>query len=241
MYKATKILATKAFEAANEFIAPRHCEICGHLINSSIEQSKWVCSECEHRFIIAPTADEIKNKMFRNIEKDESGISNFYCLYQYNDEKGFSVLIKDLKYSGFTRIGSHYGSVLGRKILSESDVIYDFVIPVPIHFAKKRERGYNQSESIATAIAKEIKSSCNFEIIYRKVYTQTQTLLKSNERQTNVEGVFDLKKNHPELKNKILLLTDDVLTTGSTLNACAVLLLENGARQVDIATLAIAV
>jgi ComF family protein len=116
---------------------------------------------------------------------------------------------------------------------------YDFIIPIPIHLSKKRERGFNQSFIIASRIADEVGLVLNNNILYRHKYTVTQTILDKNERYKNMKDVFSTKNNEI-LQNKSVLLIDDVLTTGSTVNSAAEILIKNGASKVGVATIALA-
>jgi ComF family protein len=102
-----------------------------------------------------------------------------------------------------------------------------------------RERGFNQAEIIALGIAQILGVSVDTKLIKRFRYTTTQTLLSAEERKTNVKNVFKGYNEKTKLNNETILLIDDVLTTGSTINECAKTLLNLGARRVDIAALAI--
>jgi ComF family protein len=107
---------------------------------------------------------------------------------------------------------------------------------VPIHKTKKKERGYNQSDYIAQGVNNILKKKIKYDLIKRIRYTQSQTTLTLEERLANVKGVFEINKKY-NLEGKNILLVDDVLTTGSTLNNCAYTLISNNARKVDVATL----
>ena len=109
-------------------------------------------------------------------------------------------------------------------------------MPIPLHKTKFKERGYNQSEFIAKGINNILKKKERFDIVRRTKYTKSQALLSPEERKTNVKNVFEIDEVY-KISDKIILLVDDVLTTGSTINNCALALLEKGAKRVDAATL----
>ncbi|HYQ59030.1 MAG TPA: phosphoribosyltransferase family protein, partial [Draconibacterium sp.] len=113
------------------------------------------------------------------------------------------------------------------------------LIPVPLHRRKEKKRGFNQSEWIARGIAEVLKKPVDNETLYRRVFTSTQTKRNRFERWQNVENVFGLN-NSKILENKHILLVDDVVTTGATLEACALHLLKLPGTKVSIATLAFA-
>jgi len=110
---------------------------------------------------------------------------------------------------------------------------------VPLHPSRKRERGYNQGEYIAKGMAEVMQAETEFGNLVRKRKTPTQTRRSRIERWENVRGMFAVKKPH-RLENRHILLVDDVVTTGATLEACAEVLLGIPGVRVSIATLAVA-
>ena len=105
----------------------------------------------------------------------------------------------------------------------------DFLIPVPLHSVKKRERGYNQAKWIAKGLSSIWEVPVDPSILKRKKYTETQTMLSSIERKQNMDKAFEVKK---PMKGITIGIIDDVLTTGSTMSACAVMLKEKGFQSV---------
>ena len=159
-------------------------------------------------------------------------------LYFFHKGSKFRRLIHKLKYQGEKEIGAELGKVLGLALketgrFNENTVI----IPVPLHQKKLRKRGYNQSWWIASGISTVLNAPLEDKILIRSAFTDTQTKKTRLERWKNVETVFQVK--HPEkIQNKKVILTDDVVTTGSTLEACATKLLEVDRVSINIATLA---
>jgi ComF family protein len=158
----------------------------------------------------------------------------------YSFSKGGKVqhLIHQLKYRGKkevgTTLGKRYGNELKASPLFSS---VNLVIPVPLHLKKLKKRGYNQSETFAQGLAQTLKVETSAESIQRLYASQTQTKKSRFARWKNVEEVF--KVTMPEkLKGKHILLVDDVVTTGSTLEACAARILEVPDTTVSVATIA---
>lgn len=114
---------------------------------------------------------------------------------------------------------------------------FDLYIPVPLHVKRLRERGFNQALLLLKEWAGKEKKKIDFITLARHRWTEPQTNLKAHERQKNIKGAFGLKR--PEkVQGKSVLLCDDVFTTGATVNECARVLKEAGAREVSVLTLA---
>ena len=144
--------------------------------------------------------------------------------------------IHTLKYHN----GTYLRGDLKRLFLHERERLEDLkgavFVPVPLHFFRKWKRGYNQSDLIANALAKHVDGRVQ-RLLRRKRYTPSQTSLTKAQRQENVKGAFCLRRFAKIDPQAMYVLTDDVFTTGSTLNECARVLKENGATVVRVFTL----
>jgi len=147
--------------------------------------------------------------------------------------------VHSLKYEGYTSIAEYMAGLMFDLAGLQVNTGYDYLIPVPLHPVKKRERGYNQALLLARAFAKRMNLPVSERSIYRCRYTETQTLKTHQERISNVSLAFKCYKN-ADIKGRKILIVDDVVTTGSTLNSIAQLLKENQAKRVDIMTFAFA-
>jgi ComF family protein len=145
-----------------------------------------------------------------------------------------------LKYSGRADIGIVLGAWFGNE-LAKSDVFstVDFIVPVPLHPKKQRTRGYNQSEKICVGLSQSMHKPVDTKTIVRSAFTNTQTQKNRLERWQNVSKVFSIT-NAEIFKNKHILLVDDVLTTGATIEACCDTILSAVDCKISIATLAYA-
>ena len=139
-------------------------------------------------------------------------------------------LIHSLKYHDRANFGFDLGVLLDEEILEDEIGDIDMIIPVPLHWLKKRERGYNQAFWLAKGLASIYAVTVDTSIIKRTRYTVSQTMLGSTERMVNLDGAFAINKS---LDNQHILLVDDVLTTGLTISNCAKVLRENGAARVS--------
>ncbi len=149
-------------------------------------------------------------------------------------------LLHKLKYKGAQELGDHLGQLYG-SVLSENFYAphFDLILPVPLHKQKLRKRGYNQADSFARGLARAMEIPWSSKVLMRVMHTETQTKKSRFERWQNVEQVFRVR-DAQLVNTKRVLLVDDVMTTGATLEACALVLLEAGATEVSVATIAAA-
>jgi len=146
-------------------------------------------------------------------------------------------LIHNFKYNEFKKIGSFLGDFLV-SVLSEKPFIsnIDYIIPVPLHPVRKRDRGFNQAGIIANEIARSLNIPLEEKLVVRRKYTKSQTKLSREERNKNVSKAFAVK-NAKVLTNKNVLLIDDVYTTGATLKSVAETLKANKVDKVYACTI----
>lgn len=149
-------------------------------------------------------------------------------------------LLHKLKYKGAQELGEHLGKRYGA-LLDEHQFTshFDVVLPVPLYKSKLRRRGYNQSECFAKGLAVSMGLPLEAQGLVRLVDTSTQTRKNRLDRWQNVEQVFEIGKQGV-VEGKRVLLVDDVMTTGATLEACAKALLEAGAIEVSVVAIAAA-
>lgn len=149
-------------------------------------------------------------------------------------------ILHNIKYRGQPEIGEKLGEWFGRE-LSESGLAdtWDTVIPIPLHISKEKRRGYNQSNYLASGIASAMEIEKAFHAVVRSRKSETQTRKTRQERWENVEGIFEVRKVE-QILGKHVLLVDDVVTTGATLESCGRAILDAGADKLSLATLAIA-
>jgi ComF family protein len=146
--------------------------------------------------------------------------------------------IHGFKYQNKTYLAKTLISLMERSPLRFGINEYDLLVPVPLHRNRLRQRGYNQSLLLAREVANRCHVTLNETILKRIQDSAPQTGLVGIKRQENVKGVFSL---NGDPTGKVILLIDDVLTTGATVNECARVLLKGGAEKVDVFTVARAV
>jgi len=219
-----------------ELIFPRLCVACGDKL---IEQEQWICLDCLHHIPRTNYHLEPENpvaQLFYGRVRIEFATSFFY----FSKGSKYQSLVHNLKYKGMKELGAEMGKHFGIDLLRSEDFSsVDMICPVPLHPKREKKRGYNQSWWIAQGIASQMQKPLSIGNLIRVRATETQTLKNRFERWQNVEGIFDL--TNPEAFNgKHILLVDDVVTTGATIEACAQAILSKTDARVSIATLATA-
>jgi ComF family protein len=219
-----------------ELLFPRLCVVCGDRL---IEQEQWICLNCLHhipRTNFHLSADNPVAQIFYGRVPIEYATSFFY----FSKGSQYQTLLHSLKYKGMKELGAEIGKHFGIDLMqSPGFSSVDVICPVPLHPSKEKKRGYNQSWWIASGIAKQMNKELDAQNLKRVTATETQTRKSRFERWQNVEGIFELS-NPETFEGKHILLVDDVVTTGSTLEACAVAIHSATNAKVSIATLATA-
>lgn len=163
-------------------------------------------------------------------------LDDLVVCFEFNSP--LQTVIHQIKYGKFEKLGWHMGQLATDKL--NTPVLFphsDIIIPVPLHSSRQKERGFNQSQSIARGLFNSQESLILKGALMRARSTRTQTELDRKERRDNVREAFTVKK--PEVVDgKEIVLVDDVVTTGATLNECARMLKKNGAAVVNAVTLA---
>lgn len=149
-------------------------------------------------------------------------------------------VIHNLKYKGRRDLGTKLGSMIAERLLMNAAYTdIDLIIPVPLHHSRENQRGYNQSLCIAKGISEALNVPVNSVSLLRKKSTGSQTKKGRYKRFENMQLVFSIA-NTEVLKGRHILLVDDVITTGATLEACGIALFEAGIKKLSIATAAFA-
>jgi ComF family protein len=217
-----------------DFFLPRICPSCKEKLELD---EKCVCSDCLNKIL---PADPTRIKFEYQKKFITKGIiSGFTSLYVFEKDKELQKIIHAMKYENNFRIGETLGRLLGDKLLNETGMNIDLIIPVPLHHLKKSERGYNQSFYIAKGVNRKLNLEMDTRSVRRIKYTETQTSMHIREREKNISGAFKVK-NSKNISGKNVLIIDDVITSGSTVSECGKVLLENGAAKIYSASLAIA-
>lgn len=216
-------------------IYPRICLICGENL---IRHENQICLKCiqnipRTHFHLHPD-NPVEKRFWGKVEVFRA--SSFFFF-----EKGspFRKLLHELKYKDNPEIGVIMGRLAASELLQSADFqSITTIVPVPLHPNKLRKRGYNQSECIARGLSEILEKPVELNLLKKIHENTTQTRKGVYERFENTTGIFEALTEIGA--DEHLLLVDDVLTTGSTLEACVAALLQKGNVKVSIFTLAVA-
>lgn len=219
-----------------DLIYPNLCFICGETL---LKSESHICLSCLNnipRTNYHLLTDNPVEKRFWGKAPIFRGTSFFF----FQKGSPFQKLLHELKYKGNKEIGEILGRYAAAELLNSPDFCsIDIIIPIPLHPKRFAQRGYNQSEWIGKGLSAVLDKPQDTNTLKRVKQTTTQTKKSVFERFENTEGIFELS-GAKELEGKHLLLIDNVLTTGSTLNAAINTLLNIPNVKISIFTLAIA-
>jgi ComF family protein len=215
---------------------PNNCKLCRQ---SLFENEETLCSACLEGL---PTTNylTVKDNPIQQLFWGRCEIEHAAAMYFINKHNKVHDLMHLLKYRDKPAVGERLGRRLGNALLDTNSLFdkIDYLVPVPLHWKKEKLRGYNQSYHVALGVKEKANIPIDHTNLERRVENISQTKKGKYERWENVEEIFVLK-NPALFKDKHLLLIDDVVTTGATLEAC-VHALKNAACKVSIFTLATA-
>ena len=223
----------------NDFLSliyPRHCESCD---NSLFKHESYLCNYCR---VSLPKSDYHKHTdhALSKVLAGRIPYMDAMSLYVFEKSGRVQKLLHSIKYQGQKDLATHLGKLYAYDLLSEGfNSDFDVIVPVPLHPSKLRQRGFNQSEHFARGLAEGLNKNLETEKMIRSVATSTQTRKKKFERWENVEGIFELK-DKAFFVNRHVLLVDDVITTGATLEAAWQCLKDVEGIKVSIASIAFA-
>lgn len=245
----TGITLEDAVVALGDLVLPRDCIVCGRQLRM---KERHLCIYCMADLPLTyfwdrdhnPMADKFNSKIQEvmiNTAGSEGGSNNSVgfaiglnglvgekyeyatALFFYQSESGYKKIPQQLKYHSNLSAGRFFSHLLGLE-MRDSPIYQDVdcIIPVPLYWSRKWERGYNQAAIVAQEIAKVLGAVVNTSVLYRAKHTKTQTKLSIEDKSNNVSTAFKIHdKELVSLRNvRHILLVDDVFTTGATLTAC---------------------
>jgi len=217
-------------------IYPNLCLACGNGLKKS---EATICTACQY-FLPKTDFHFTRGNPIEKIFWGRIKIESATSFYFFNKGSRVQRMIHQLKYHGKQQIGEKVGELFAQDVMIHDDFKnIELIIPVPLHAKKQKKRGYNQADCFAKGIANGSGIQYDSKIITRTVFTDSQTKKSRIDRWINVEEKFSLT-NLERVNGKHVLLVDDVVTTGATLEACAQILTANSNASISIATMACA-
>jgi ComF family protein len=228
------------FEAAVSLLYPPVCAACG----DNTDAGEYLCERCERKTmrIVAPFCQQCSEPFdgaiagaFTCANCAHRAIYFDAAVAAYRGRGIVRQIIHDFKYGRQIHLRHLVARWLCAALDDErlSSRKFDIIVPVPLHPARQRERGFNQASLLAQLLSAQLPIPCK-PLLKRIRYTTTQTALDRAERMENLHNAFRLRKN-ADVRGLQVLLVDDVLTTGSTLSECASVLKRAGALSVHAA------
>lgn len=215
---------------------PPLCVGCGDVLQ---QHEPLLCLSCQYHLPVNDYHLFPKNPVVSRMEnfvEIDRGLS--YLIFTQSSI--VQSIIHQLKYKHRTDVAIYFGKLLGKQLSSsQPSVPFDYIVPVPLHPKKLRQRGYNQSEYLAKGIAEVLGIPVNTDNLIRVKNTESQTGLSDFKRFDNVENAF-LCRDKALFEGKHILIVDDVLTTGATIGAAAMTMREIEGMLLSVATLALA-
>jgi ComF family protein len=222
-----------------DFIAlffPNLCQACSTTL---LGHEDVLCTACLYNLPYTNFHQQADNVVARQFW-GRIPLKGGYALFHFSKGGKVQHLVHQLKYQNMPQIGNKLGELAAEQLLQHSVInTVDYIIPVPLHRRKLRKRGYNQSTCFAEGLAKIMHIPVEDFNLARIKATETQTHKSRISRFENMKEVFTV--HYPEkLRGKHLMLVDDIVTTGSTLEACALALLKVPGVSISIVTIAYA-
>ena len=215
---------------------PRICAGCTTIL---ISNETVICTSCRHNIPVTNHYLAIENEAYKKFY-GRIPVEHVSAFLYFHKKGMVQELIHNLKYKGHEEIGTllghWYGAELKQTLLANHP---DVIIPVPLHRRKHKERGYNQVTTFGLALSEELAIVYNKDLLVRNVYSKTQSKKNLLGRTEGIENLFDVNFTDQD-HGKHFLLIDDVITTGSTLEACSRALLKIPNAKISIVCMAMA-
>ncbi|MGS2725481.1 ComF family protein [Psychroserpens sp. BH13MA-6] len=214
---------------------PEVCRACGnHLSDNELQ----ICTNCRHQLPLTNFHSDKENAVHK-ILYGRVPLEHATALLHFSKKGIVQQLMHNLKYRGHESIGQFLGEWLGNELQTETGYSeVDIVIPVPLHKSKLRKRGYNQVDLFGRALATSLDAEYNPSVLIKSVNSKTQVFKNRLNRNFKATNDFEIV-NGSSLEHKHILLVDDIITTGATVESCASQLLMIEGLKLSLATMAI--
>jgi ComF family protein len=219
-----------------DMLFPSYCQMCEAGLAKG---EKVICIYCRYHLPLANyhllESNPLEKRFMGKVH-----IRYAWAYLKFTKQGRVQKALHALKYKGKQEVGQLMGIWYGEELRkSGHGEHFDLILPVPLHPSKLKKRGYNQSDTFASGLSEALATAWSPNLLIRTAASSTQTRKRRFERWKNVESIFGVS-DLAQIKDKRILLVDDVITTGATLEACVEVLQEAGCREVSIAAIAAA-
>lgn len=215
---------------------PMVCLSCDHHLDVN---ERYVCTVCRHDFPLTNFESTTENPLTKMLY-GRVLLKNATALLWFSKKGLVQRLLHNLKYKGHEEVGLFLGQWLGEDLRQRDGFkTIDVVVPVPLHAKRLRQRGYNQVHKFGEQLAAALGCEFNTEVLQKSKATTTQVFKDRIRRWVNDDALF-MVTEFESLKGKHILLVDDIITTGATIETCANALSKIEGTTISIATMAIA-
>jgi ComF family protein len=228
---------TAVSEIFDDFVGLFFPNCCAGCDESLAKGEELICTRCILEMPRTRYHLDAENPFYQKL-RVRLPVTYVVSMFKFVKAGAVQNILHTLKYRNTPELGQLLGKVYGNELkASEYDNKFDLIVPVPLHKYKKERRGYNQSEEFGKGLSSSLNIPCSDEIMQRLQVTSTQTKKSRLKRWENVKEVFAIKDPGLVLGKRILLV-DDVVTTGATLEAAGNVLLNQGCASLSIACIA---
>ncbi len=218
----------------SSLIYPRVCAGCSHTL---FKHEQYICNLC---YVSLPKTnyhlqkENPVQKIFYG--RADVALANSFLFFQ---KKGsVQKMMHVLKYKGKPNVAKTLGNWYGQDLKQQNTFsMYDYIIPVPLHKKRLQKRGYNQSEYFAEGLSEILNIPVLTNVLTKTIFTETQTYKTREERVENTLASFSVE-NPEAIKNKKIVLVDDIITTGATTEACILQLKKCSTAVISVASIA---
>ncbi len=239
---------SSVFQKILDILYPRFCYVCKKPLNET--QNFYLCFSCWRKIPLIrheaclqcgmPVGKGIETtKVCLVCQKEKFAFSQARCAGEYNDS--LRELLLSFKFHGITQLRFPLGALLYWKIKNTPfPQKPQIIVPVPMSYSSQIQRGYNQAVLLAENLSHRLKIPCFPHLLEKIKTTKPQSELQRQERKKNLVSCFRIEGDYykKQCKDKIVLLVDDILTTGNTASECSKVLTQAGAQKVYVATVA---
>ncbi len=225
------------FSIANELLSVFFSRSCLACDSDMLANEQHLCTHCRHELPFTHY-HEIPENPVERVFYGRVPVRQATALLHFSKDGVVQRMIHALKYRGHTYLGIMLGDWLGHELKQlDTYIDVDIVIPVPLHPIRKMRRGYNQVDGFGKQLARHLNATFSKNHLLRRRFTKKMAFKGRIDRWSSLENTFKVK-NPASLKGKHILIVDDIITTGATLEAC-MLLLKNYSTTISVACMAI--